>query len=96
MNYALINLQKIQAIVNTLAQYADTVDSLETNIKLMTQGPPSEDMFASAEHDVEGMEVTFREAEKLARTIREEIDEQRWRIKKIKEKKEKDRNKNQA
>lgn len=34
MNYSLINLQKVRAIVNTLSMYAEAVDSLETNINM--------------------------------------------------------------
>jgi archaellum component FlaC len=94
MNYALIILQKVRAIVDALGRYAEAVDSLETNIKMIKQGHiyegTSGDIFSRCENDLESMEVTYKQAQKLANTLREEIDEQCRRVKKIKEKVEKD------
>ena len=94
MNYALIILQKVRAIVDTLGRYAEAVDSLETNIKMIKQGHiyegTSGDIFSGCENDLESMEVAYQQAEMLASTLREEIDEQRQRVKKVKEKIEKD------
>ncbi|GHO63604.1 hypothetical protein KSC_024960 [Ktedonobacter sp. SOSP1-52] len=94
MNYALITLQKVRAIVEALGRYAEAVDSLETNLKMMTQGHIHEggavgDMFSGCENDLENMEVVYKQAQMLASTLREEIDEQRQRVKKVKEKVEK-------
>ncbi|GCE31210.1 hypothetical protein KDA_66940 [Dictyobacter alpinus] len=55
----------------------------------------SGDIFSGCENDLESMEVAYKQAEMLASTLREEIDEQRQRVKKGKEKIEKD-SKNQA